>query len=78
MSTFACWVPDHGETVDDARFIHAVTPREAAVEHATNEFHRGDPFDELEVLVRDEANEDTLWLVEVEMVPDFYAGLARQ
>lgn len=76
---YRVWCPDRGQTEDDAKLITADGVRSAASEFAENHAgFSGDPFSELEVLVR--AAGSTLVhhvVVEVEVVPSFYAHLGE-
>lgn len=76
---YRVWCPDRGHTEDDAKLITADGVRGAACEYAENHAgFSGDPFSELELLVRSAGSALVhRVVVEVEVVPSFHAHLGE-
>ena len=71
---YRVWCPDRGQTIDDAKNVVESFASNAAQEFA--EIHAdfwGDPFSEINVVVRDESGNEVGYTVEVRAVPEFHA-----
>jgi hypothetical protein len=73
MTKFKCWVPDNGETIDDAKVIADLTVRQAAHEYARQRWDRSSPDYFREIVVRTSDYRSRVVDVEiyVEAVPEF-------